>query len=70
METVGRPRGRTPEGLERDAVCRRIFDIQTAGLIKRLSNILRYTLSQKTEVTLGSEFDMALQYLYLQKYRR
>ena len=44
-------------------------DTETAGLIKRLSNILRYTLSQKTEVTLGSEFDMALQYLYLQKYR-
>lgn len=44
-------------------------DSETAGLIKRLSNILRYTLSQKTEVTLGSEFDMALQYLYLQKYR-
>ena len=44
-------------------------DAETAGLIKRLSNILRYTLSQKTEVTLGSEFDMALQYLYLQKYR-
>ena len=44
-------------------------DDETAGLIKRLSNILRYTLSQKTEVTLGSEFDMALQYLYLQKYR-
>ena len=44
-------------------------DTETAGLIKRLSNILRYTLSQKTEVTIGSEFDMALQYLYLQKYR-
>ena len=44
-------------------------DTETAGLIKRLSNILRYTLSQKTEVTLGAEFDMALQYLYLQKYR-
>ena len=44
-------------------------DDETAGLIKRLSNILRYTLSQKTEVTLGSEFDMAIQYLYLQKYR-
>ena len=44
-------------------------DTETAGLIKRLSNILRYTLSQKTEVTLGSEFDMAIQYLYLQKYR-
>ena len=44
-------------------------DAETAGLIKRLSNILRYTLSQKTEVTLGTEFDMALQYLYLQKYR-
>ena len=44
-------------------------DTETSGLIKRLSNILQYTLSQKTEVTLGSEFDMALQYLYLQKYR-
>ena len=44
-------------------------DAETAGLIKRLSNILRYTLSQRTEVTLGTEFDMALQYLYLQKYR-
>ena len=44
-------------------------DTETAGLIKRLSNILRYTLSQKTDVTVGSEFDMALQYLYLQKYR-
>lgn len=44
-------------------------DAETAGLIKRLSNILQYTLSQKTEVTLGSEFDMAIQYLYLQKYR-
>ena len=44
-------------------------DAETAGLIKRLSNILRYTLSQRTEVTLGSEFDIALQYLYLQKYR-
>ena len=44
-------------------------DTETAGLIKRLSNILQYTLSQKTEVTLGSEFEMALQYLYLQKYR-
>jgi len=38
-------------------------------MIKQLSNILRYTLSPDAEVTLGREFDIAVQYLALQKYR-
>ena len=42
---------------------------ESARLIKQLSNILQYTLSQNVEVTLGREFDIALQYLSLQKYR-
>lgn len=44
-------------------------DAETADLIKRLSTILRYTMSQQREVTIGDEFDISLQYLYLQKYR-
>lgn len=43
--------------------------IETSHLIKRLSNILQYTLSSQAEVTLGTEFDMAKEYLYLQKFR-
>lgn len=44
-------------------------NIESARLIRQLSNILRYTLSQNVEVTLGREFDIAVQYLSLQKYR-
>ena len=43
--------------------------LETSNLIKRLSNILQYTLSSPAEVTLGQEFSTALEYLYLQKYR-
>lgn len=43
--------------------------LETSHLIKRLSNILQYTLSSQAEVTLGLEFNTALEYLYLQKYR-
>ena len=43
--------------------------LETSHLIKRLSNILQYTLSSRAEVTLGLEFNAALEYLYLQKYR-
>ena len=44
-------------------------NMETSRLIKRLSNILQYTLSSQAEVTLGTEFDMAMEYLYLQKFR-
>lgn len=44
-------------------------DEESAHMIKQLSNILRYTLSPDAEVTLGREFDIAVQYLALQKYR-
>lgn len=44
-------------------------NIETSHLIKRLSNLLQYTLSAQSEVTLGREFNMATEYLYLQKYR-
>ena len=44
-------------------------NIETSHLIKRLSNLLQYTLSAQSEVTLGREFSMATEYLYLQKYR-
>ncbi len=42
---------------------------EAALMIKQLSNILRYALSQSEEVTVGKEFDIALQYLSLQKCR-
>ena len=42
---------------------------ELARMIRRLSDIMRYTLSPASEVTLGREFDIALQYLELQKYR-
>ena len=42
---------------------------ESARMIKQLSNILQYTLSQDAEVTLGRELDIAVQYLNLQKYR-
>ena len=51
------------------------FNIMDAGndeaarMIKQLSNILRYALSQGEEVTVEKEFDIALQYLSLQKCR-
>jgi len=38
-------------------------------MIKQLSNILRYALTQGEEVTVEKEFDIALQYLSLQKSR-
>lgn len=44
-------------------------DEESALMLKQLSNILRYTLSPDAEVTLGREFDIAVQYLALQKYR-
>ncbi len=43
---------------------------EVAALLKKLSNILYYTFSQKNQnVTLGQELDWVQQYLYLQKYR-
>ena len=42
---------------------------EAARMIKQLGNILRYALSQGEEVTIGREFDIALQYLSLQKCR-
>ena len=42
---------------------------EAARMIKQLSNILRYALSQGEEVTVGREFDIAEQYLSLQKCR-
>jgi sensor histidine kinase YesM len=43
---------------------------EVATLLKKLSNILYYTFSQKSpDVTLGQELDWVQQYLYLQKYR-
>ena len=42
---------------------------EAARMIKQLSNILRYALSQGEEVTIGREFDIAEQYLSLQKCR-
>ena len=43
---------------------------EVSALLKKLSNILHYTFSQKTQdVTLGQELEWVQQYLYLQKYR-